>query len=63
MRERIQERMLGFGRIVIGAYGDFGSGIITMVAILSPPAGLTIAMGMIGLALFADNRWGQSQPV
>jgi hypothetical protein len=63
VRERIQERMLGFGRIVIGAYGDFGSGIITMVAILWPPAGLTIAIGMISLALFADDRWGQSKPV
>lgn len=63
IRERIQDRLLGFGRIVIGAYGDFGSGIITMAAILWPPAGLAIAIGMISLAIFIDYRWGHTKLV
>jgi hypothetical protein len=63
IRQRVQGRMLGFCRIVIGAYGNFGSGIITMVAILWPPAGLAIAIGMISLAIFIDHRWGRTKPV
>ncbi len=62
-RRRVQWRMLGFGRIVFGAYGDFGSGIVAMVALLTPPLGLIIAASLLVTALLVDRRWGGDAPV
>ncbi len=61
-RRRVQWRMLGFGRIVFGAYGDFGSGIVAMIALLVPPLGLAIAAGLLIAALLVDRRWGGEAP-
>ena len=62
-RRRVQWRMLGFGRIVFGAYGDFGSGIVAMIALLAPPLGLAIALGLLVTAAAVDRRWGGDAPV
>ena len=61
-RRRVQWRMLGFGRIVFGAYGDFGSGIVAMIALLTPPLGLAIAASLLVAALLVDRRWGGDAP-
>lgn len=61
-RRRVQWRMLGFGRIVFGAYGDFGSGIVAMIALLTPPLGLAIAASLLVAALLVDRRWGGEAP-
>ena len=61
-RRRVQWRMLGFGRIVFGAYGDFGSGIVAMIALLVPPLGLAIAASALIAALLVDRRWGGEEP-
>ena len=62
-RRRVQWRMLGFGRIVFGAYGDFGSGIVAMIALLTPPLGLAIAGSLLAAAVLVDRRWGGDAPV
>jgi hypothetical protein len=62
VRGRVQWRLLGFGRIVFGAYGDFGSGIVALVAILSPPLGAAIAVMVLAAALAVDRRWGGPEP-
>ena len=61
-RRRVQWRMFGFGRIVFGAYGDFGSGIVAMIALLIPPLGLAIAASALIAALLVDRRWGGEEP-
>lgn len=58
VRRRLQPRLRGFGRVVIGAYGNFGSGIVTMIAFMYPPLGLVIAIGVLLVAAAADYRWG-----
>ena len=58
IRRRVQPRLLGFGRVVVGAYGNFGSGIVTMIAFMYPPLGLAIAIGVLLVAAVADYRWG-----
>ena len=62
VRHRVQWRLLGFGRIVFGAYGDFSSGIVALLAILSPPLGLAIAVTLIGAAIAVERRWGTQAP-
>ena len=61
-RRRVEWRMLGFGRIVFGAYGDFGSGIVAMIALLTPPLGLAIAASLVIAAVLVDRRWGGEAP-
>ena len=61
IRRRVQPRLLGFGRVVVGAYGNFGSGIVTMIAFMYPPLGLAIAIGVLLVAAVADYRWGVSE--
>ena len=43
LRRRLQWRMLGFGRLVLGAYADLTSGIVAAVVLLTAPAGAVIA--------------------
>lgn len=62
LRRRLQWRMLGFGRLVLGAYGDFASGIIATVALLSAPVGMAIAAIALGTAWIVDRRWGAIEP-
>ena len=62
VRDRVQWRLLGFGRIVFGAYGDFGSGIVALLAILAPPLGAAIAVLVLAAALAVDRQWGGPEP-
>ena len=58
VRQRLQWRLFGFGRIVLGAYGDLSSGMVALLAVLSPPLGIVIAALIIAVAAVADRRWG-----
>ncbi len=62
LRSRLQWRMLGFGRLVFGAYGDFASGIVAAVVLLSAPIGAAIAALVLGAAVLVDRRWGAVEP-
>ena len=62
LRRRLQWRMLGFGRLVLGAYADFASGIVAAVVLLAAPAGAAIALLALAGALLADRRWGATEP-
>ena len=55
--------MLGFGRLVLGAYADLTSGIVAAVVLLSAPAGAVIAVLALAGAILADRRWGAVEPV
>ncbi len=61
VRDRVQGRLLGFGRIVFGAYGDLASGMLALLAILSPPLGAALAALILGAAALVDRRWGVSE--
>lgn len=62
LRRRLQWRMLGFGRLVLGAYADLTSGIVAAVVLLTAPAGAVIAALAVAGALLADRRWGAVEP-
>lgn len=62
LRQRLQWRMLGFGRVVLGAYSDLTSGIVAAVVLLAAPAGAVIAVLALAGALLADRRWGAVEP-
>jgi len=62
LRPRLQWRMLGFGRLVLGAYSDLTSGIVAAVVLLTAPAGAAIAVLALAGALLADRRWGAVEP-
>ncbi len=63
VRQRVQWRLLGFGRVVFGVYADFGSGIVAATALLAPPLGLALGLSLAGLAGYVDRRWGAEAPV
>ncbi len=63
VRRRLQWRLFGFGRIVLGAYGDLSSGIVALLAVLSPPLGIVIATLIIAAAAVAERRWGTLEPL
>ena len=63
LRRRLQWRMLGFGRLVLGAYADFTSGIVAAVVLLTAPAGAVITALALAAALLANRRWGAVEPV
>ena len=63
LRRRLQWRMLGFGRLVLGAYADLTSGIVAAVVLLTAPVGAVIAALALAGALLADRRWGAPEPV
>ena len=62
LRRRLQWRMLGFGRLALGAYADLTSGIVAAVVLLTAPAGAVIAALALAAALLADRRWGAPEP-
>jgi uncharacterized membrane protein len=62
VRDRVQGRLLGFGRIVFGAYGDLTSGLVALLALLLPPLGLAVAVLVLGSALLVERRWGGLEP-
>ncbi len=62
VRRRLQWRLFGFGRIVLGAYGDLSSGTLALLAVLSPPLGIVIAALIITVAAVADRLWGTLEP-
>ena len=62
VRQRVQWRLLGFGHLVFGAYGDLGSGLVALLALLSPPLGLAVAALIVGTAVLVERRWGGLAP-
>ena len=62
LRGRLQWRMLGFGRLVFGAYSDMSSGIIAAVVLISAPIGTVCCSLALIAVLLADRRWGDVEP-
>ena len=57
----LKERLLGFERVVVGAYSELGTVLVALFAILAPLLGAAIASLMIVVGLFFGIRRRRSE--